>query len=99
MVRNTEKALSLHKVDIGVFKDVYYYCIVLYYVVFLNHRACGILVLGSNICPLLWKHRVLTTGQPGKSLGYFLQPSRVMPPRGRIGALVLNRSQRIRKEA
>ena len=99
MVRNIEKALSLHKVDIGFFKDVYYYCTVLYCIVFFSHRACKILVLGSNTCPLLWKYRVLTTGPPGKSLGYFLQPNRVMPPRGRIGALVLNRNQRIKKEA
>ena len=24
---------------------------------------------GSNLCPLQWKHRVLTTGSPGKSPG------------------------------
>ena len=32
--------------------------------------ACGILVpsQGSILRPLCWKHRVLTTGQPGKSL-------------------------------
>ena len=36
----------------------------------LHHTACGILVPDqvSNPCPLQWKHRILTTGQPGKSL-------------------------------
>ena len=35
--------------------------------------AYGILVpLGSNPCPLHWKHRVLTTRPPGKSLIRFL---------------------------
>ena len=27
---------------------------------------------GSNLCPLLWKHAVLTTGPPGKSTWWFL---------------------------
>ena len=34
-------------------------------------QACGILVSsqGWNLYPLHWKHRVLTNGSPGKSLG------------------------------
>ena len=37
-------------------------------------EACGILVPqpGINPCPLHWEHRVLTTGQPGKSREQFL---------------------------
>ena len=33
-------------------------------------EACGILAPndeGSNLCPQQWKHRILTTGLPGKS--------------------------------
>ena len=35
----------------------------------LSHMACGMLVPQQelNPCPLHWKHRVLTTGLPGKS--------------------------------
>ena len=35
----------------------------------LSHMACGMLVSQQelNPCPLHWKHRVLTTGLPGKS--------------------------------
>ena len=38
--------------------------------------ACGILVphQGSNLCLLQWKHRVLTTGPPGKPPSAFLWP-------------------------
>ena len=34
------------------------------------HAACKIIIpnQGSNPCPLQWKHGVLTTGWPGKSL-------------------------------
>ena len=34
-----------------------------------HHATCEILVpsKGSNLCPLHWKHEILTTGQPGKS--------------------------------
>ena len=39
------------------------------------HVACGIIVpqQGLNPYPLQWKHRVLTTGQPGKSLNLYFQ--------------------------
>ena len=35
---------------------------------------------GSNQCPLNWKHRVLTTGQPGKSLLHVLFKQRLTFP-------------------
>ena len=44
------------------------------YVFWLRRSACRILVCwpGSNPCPLQWKHGVLTTASPGKSLGLFV---------------------------
>ena len=40
----------------------------------LLHVACGILIpnQGLNLCPLHWKHRVLTNGLPGKSLSFLI---------------------------
>ena len=41
-----------------------------------GHRACGIVVplhQRLNLCPLHWKHGVLTTGPPGKYLGVILR--------------------------
>ena len=51
---------------------------------FFGHKACGILVPcpGIHLAPLHWKHRVLTTGPPGKSLSVCdggLQPYFVSP--------------------
>ena len=43
-----------------------------------RHMACGILVSWPGIepvPPVHWKHGVLTTGPPGKSLFYFFIPS------------------------
>ena len=50
-----------------------------------HHVAYGILApqfpdQGSNRCPLQWKHRVFTIGQPGKSLAYFLNLSWLLLP-------------------
>ena len=45
--------------------------ILMYFLIFWpHHMACESLVpnQGSNLCPLHWKCRVLTTGLPGKSL-------------------------------
>ena len=45
------------------------------YLFWSEYRVCGILVPwpGSNLCPLQWKYKVLTTGPPGKfPLPFFL---------------------------
>ena len=36
-----------------------------------HYEACGFHDQGLNLCPRHWKHRVLTTGLPGKSPGIF----------------------------
>ena len=42
------------------------------YVFWLRRSACRISWPGSNPCPLQWKHGVLTTASPGKSLSLFV---------------------------
>ena len=46
---------------------------------FFGCMACGILVpdQGSNLHPRQWKHRVLTTGPPGKLILKDLLPSEI----------------------
>ena len=46
-----------------------------------RHAACGILVPRPGMEPnrLHWKHSVLTTGLPGKSLYYFLMYCWLLP--------------------
>ena len=44
-----------------------------------GHEGSSFPNKGSNLCPLQWQHRVLTTGPPGKSLGLCLKCKNSLP--------------------
>ena len=55
-----------------LFKKIILFFVLLFYLFLSLAMLCGMwdhssLIQGSNLCPLHWKWRVLTTGSPGKS--------------------------------
>ena len=65
----------------------------------LRHMGSWLPDRGLNLCPLHWKHRALTIGPPGKSLGDFFDKNQLSKgKRGKVSEGGEQRAVKTRQE-